>query len=450
MENVAKKKKIIILGAGISGLSCAWYLSKLSVNCEFIILEKEQRAGGRLQTENTSGYLFEKGPRTFRTSSSLDLLDLACELELQSQLIPSDHSADKRYLWSDEKLQKFPRMFFSFSMLTTFLKEWFMRGKQDSEEETIYSFATRRFNNKVAESLFDPLTLGVYAGDIHTLSMNSSFPYFKMLEEKYGSITRGLLKERFRKKAAVKKLPISSSLFSFKGGTQTLVDTLQSHLKDRIHFGENVTALHFKERRVEVETSSGVLEADLVISTLPSSVLGELFGPINQEISQLLYSIKMQGIVTTNLGFSSDVLPIKGFGYLVPSTEKGSIYGAVFDSKVFPLQNKHSSETRITVMMKDNASSEKENVQTALGELKKHLNISAVPEFSHVQSMKNAIPQFEIGHYKKIQTLKEKIEDEYPACRLLGNYLTGVSVNECIANSKLLVLSLQQELLSTF
>lgn len=449
MEDV-KKKRIIILGAGISGLSCAWYLSKLSVNCEFIVLEKELRPGGQLQTENISGYLFEKGPRTFKTSRSFDLLDLTCQLELQDQLIPSDEASDKRYLWRDEKLQKFPRSLLSFSMITSFLKEWFMRGKRDGEEETIYSFATRRFNNKIAERLFDPLTIGVYAGDIHTLSMNSSFPYFKMLEEQYGSITKGLLKERFRQKGMMKKLPISSSLFSFKGGTQTLVDTLQSHLKDNVRFGEEVTALHFKEEHVEVATSSGILEADLLISTLPPSVMGGLFNPVNKEIADLLHSIKMQGLVTANLGFSSDVLPIKGFGYLVPSTEKGDIYGAIFDSKVFPQHNQNVNETRITVMMKDTGSSEEENIQTALSELKKHLKISALPEFSRAHSIKNAIPQFEIGHHKKIHLLKEKIEEEYPACRLQGNYLTGASVNECIANSKLLALSLQQELLSTF
>lgn len=427
-----KKKKIIILGAGISGLSCAWYLSKLSHLCEFIILEKETRVGGYLQTESINGFLFERGPRTLKTSRSSALLDLADGLGLKERLIGSDKSVEKRYLFLDHKLHKFPWPILSFS----FFKEWFVPSKA-YEEETIYDFAVRRFNKKIAERLFDPLTLGVFAGDIRRLSINSSFPYFKMLEEKYGSITRGLLKEGFKREKT--KHP----LFSFAGGMQTLIDALHDQLKQHLHLQEEVTELNFREKRVEVRTSSGLLEADFVISALPTHALGKLFIRTDREFAALFDSIKSQGLMSINLGFKEKVLPFKGFGYLVPSSEERQIYGAIFDSSVFPQHNQHPKQTRITAMVKENA-----DIDAAILEIKDHLKISAVPDFVRALGFKQAIPQFELGHSKKIQFIKEKLLRKYPTCRLLGNYLTGPSVNDCIVNSRDLVLNLQQELLA--
>ncbi|HSX04380.1 MAG TPA: protoporphyrinogen oxidase [Rhabdochlamydiaceae bacterium] len=427
-----RKKRIIILGAGISGLSCAWYLSKLSHLCEFIVLEKMQRPGGYLQTENQNGFLFEKGPRTFKTSRSAELLELAHELGLKNELIESDGSAAKRYLWLNQKMQKLPGPLFSFSLF----KEWFVAAKT-KEEETIYEFAVRRFNKKLAERFFDPLATGVYAGDIRSLSMNSCFPYFKMLEEKYGSVIKGFLKERFKNKKP------ESSLFSFHGGVQTLIHALSQKLKDHLHFGEEVTKIRFNKNKAEVQTKSGLLEADLVICALPAEALGRIFYSTDREIGSLLQSIKLQGLISLNLGFKDAVLPFKGFGYLVPSSQQQQIYGAVFDSAIFPQQNQAPNETRITAMVKENT-----DIQTALSEIKKHLKIFVLPDFVKSLVFKNAIPQFELGHRKKIQLLKQKMLEKYSACRLLGNYLKGVSVNDCIANSSELVLNLQQELLS--
>jgi oxygen-dependent protoporphyrinogen oxidase len=267
--------------------------------------------------------------------------------------------------------------------------------------------------------------------------MNSCFPYFKMLEEKHGSVTKGLLKEGF--KAQKQK----HSLFSLNGGVQTILDALEKQLKGHIHFKEEVTKVNVSDRRVEVQTTSGLLEADLMISALPAGVWGKLFQSKDKEIAQLITSIRSQGLLCVNLGFKEKVLHHKGFGYLVPTSEKQQVYGAIFDSSVFPQHNRFPKETRLTVMAKENTT-----LQTLLSEIKHHLKISATPDFVRTLTFKEAIPQFDLGHKQKIGLIKEKLFKKYPACRLLGNYLTGPSVNDCIANSSQLVVNLQQELLS--
>ncbi len=61
-----RKKHIIILGAGISGLSAAWYLNRSDHPVDVTVIEKTNRAGGWLHTEHSQEFHFEKGPRTFK------------------------------------------------------------------------------------------------------------------------------------------------------------------------------------------------------------------------------------------------------------------------------------------------------------------------------------------------------------------------------------------------
>ncbi|HSX12328.1 MAG TPA: hypothetical protein VLF61_02445 [Rhabdochlamydiaceae bacterium] len=119
-----------------------------------------------------------------------------------------------------------------------------------------------------------------------------------------------------------------------------------------------------------------------------------------------------------------------------------------FDSAIFPEQNRLAKETRLTVMLKENGQSEKENIQMVLFEIGRHLKRSLRPDFVKTFLFKQAIPQFELGHRQKIDTLKKQLQERYLHCFLLGNYLSGASVNDCVRNSRELIDNLQQGLLS--
>ncbi|MCA1759383.1 MAG: FAD-dependent oxidoreductase, partial [Bacteroidales bacterium] len=52
--------KIGIIGAGLSGLTCGWYLKKNSIN-DITIFESAEKAGGKLKTDRIDGFQLDRG-----------------------------------------------------------------------------------------------------------------------------------------------------------------------------------------------------------------------------------------------------------------------------------------------------------------------------------------------------------------------------------------------------
>jgi oxygen-dependent protoporphyrinogen oxidase len=347
----------IIIGGGITGLSAAWALYRQNPDCKITLFERENRLGGWIQTCDEGGFFFEKGPRTFPKARSPHLLHLIADLKLA--ILPSDPSSAKRYILHRGRLRT-PASFLP-ALIPYFLRELFIRPSP-LEDESIYDFATRRFSAKIAETFFDPLTLGIYGGDIHKLSIRSCFPAFYKWEQEKGSVLRGLFSGPKQKG--------ERGLFTIRNGMETLIYELRRQIPMEILL--NCPAEKISER--EVFAGGKTWQADQVISALPPP-------------------FPSRSLWVVHLAFAGDVLLKKGFGYLIPTQERESVMGVVFDSAIFPAQNR-SAETRLTVMIR---AEEKEPLTAALSALSRHLHIQTQPLYASHHLAQNAIPQFEVG-----------------------------------------------------
>ena len=63
---MAEKQKVVIVGAGMAGLTAAAYMSR--ENYDVLLLDKNERCGGLVSTFSKNGFAFDTGPRAFVNS----------------------------------------------------------------------------------------------------------------------------------------------------------------------------------------------------------------------------------------------------------------------------------------------------------------------------------------------------------------------------------------------
>ncbi|MGC1967589.1 MAG: protoporphyrinogen oxidase, partial [Candidatus Acidiferrales bacterium] len=213
--------RVALIGAGISGLACAYRLQQSGV--DVALLEASDHAGGLIGTVEKGGALFETGPQSFQGADAL--LDLIRELGIEGQLQKADPRAP-RYVFLHGHLRKIPmspQALLASSLLGPgsrwkIASEAFKRSKPPSEEETVASFVRRKFGHEILEYLVAPFVSGVYAGDPEQLSLKAAFPSLDEWEREYGSVLRGAMKSRPAKAKGGGPPP----LCSFRRGMATL------------------------------------------------------------------------------------------------------------------------------------------------------------------------------------------------------------------------------------
>ncbi len=400
--------KIAILGGGISGLSAAWYAKKRYPHARIQLFEQSNRLGGVVDSGVFHGLLYEKGPRTFVFSRSSHLLELLEDLGMSHEIFPCSSLAKKRYLWHRGKLRGLSS--FMVPLIFGLLKELFVSSK-DVDDESVYDFALRKFNRKVAELLLDPMALGIYAADIRQLSLKSSFPFLYEWDRQGISLLRAFASSDSSKK---------KGLFTLQRGLFSLIETLKNRMDLEIFYETPVTAL----MENGVVAGGSFFPADMIVSALPGAVLGNLSGLWQDFSSTSLWVVQC--------AFERDVLLKNGFGYLIPTMEKESVLGCVFDSSIFP---RAGDCCFLTVMLRnlgDASWAEKEALLT----LKKHLKIEKAPIFISSYLAKDAIPFFKVGYAKRLSFFLQDLKIKYPRLHVCGNYVDGVSVDSCIHSSQ--------------
>ncbi|MBA3238148.1 MAG: protoporphyrinogen oxidase [Parachlamydiaceae bacterium] len=461
------QKHTVIIGAGISGLTLGWSLkhqkkdgNKLTIyqkkdGNKLTILESSKRPGGWIQTKNEDGFLFEQGPRSFRSGGTgIATLQLIEHLGLQNELLFANKAAKIRYIYTDNKLQSLPTGLLSTLYSPFFFK--FLKGlwtdclaaRCQEDDETIYTFAKRRFGAQMAELFFDPLISGIYAGDIKKLSLKSCFPSLHVLESQHRSLFFGALSKKKPPSVMVNEKPLSSfvehasrqGIFTLRNGIETLTDKLAENLKEELRLDSPVKRLTFENGKSCIELLDGQrIIADELHLAIPPNQLAPLFKTSCETIYEQLNLFETASISVINCGYHYPVLNKKGFGYLVPSKEKQKLLGVVWDSSAFPEQNAHSQQTRLTAMIGGahfaNFSSFDESalIELALKELHCHLGIRKRPDCILFKRAHEAIPQYTVGHTARVAVLKHELKKLPAKVSVLGNGYHGVSVNDCVA-----------------
>ena len=188
--------------------------------------------------------------------------------------------------------------------------------------------------------------------------------------------------------------------------------------------------------------SERVLTTQNLILAAPTDVAATLLVELSPEFRAALPEVEYAPVAVVSLGYrKSDVgRSLEGFGFLVPRSAGLQILGSVWNSSLFPgrAPDDHALLTSFVGGATNPAAARFSADQlTALvhRELSLILKIAQLPVFSHATVYERAIPQYNLGHAKRMKTL-DTISAQFPGLFFAGNYLRGPAVGACVEQAQ--------------
>jgi oxygen-dependent protoporphyrinogen oxidase len=441
---VDDSKQVVVIGGGISGLSCAYRLRQLGIPA--ILFEASDRPGGLMGTVEKDGFLFESGPQSFQATPLL--AQLIRELNLESELCRANPRAP-RYVLRHGRMQKIamsPQALLAGSFLSPksrwkLASEAFRHSKPPSEEESIANFVRRKFGHEILEYLVSPFVSGVYAGDPEKLSLKAAFPSLEEWERDYGSVIRGAMKSRKKSDRAQSGPP---SLCSFRRGITTLPGALAASLGDNLKASVSVNSISRPSGHdydVRLETSASTVRAKAVVCAAPAYVASHIVRDFDGALADTLSGVAYASVVVYGAGYYAKqaVVSPDGFGVLIPRTEKHRTLGIVWNSSLFP-GRAPDGQFAITSFLggaTDGAILEEtDNEIAAVAEKDSAtiLGLSGSPVASALWRHPKALPQYNLGHGHIVGRIRDA-ERATPGLFFSGNYLEGPAIGKCVEHA---------------
>jgi oxygen-dependent protoporphyrinogen oxidase len=456
---MGQPRRVIVIGAGISGLSVAWWLHRAGMSVT--ILERDSLPGGTMRTVHDGEWLVETGP-----NSALETTPLFGEmfeaLGIAGKRCYAYESSGNRYILRDGHLNALPMSPGAF--LTSRL--WSVGGKlrllkepfigRSVEEETIAQFVERRLGREFLDYAINPFVAGVYAGNPEQLSVRAAFPKLYALEEKYGGLIKGMLRGAKERKQRAETAKDRAKMFSFLQGMQTFPDAIGRELTGAVQLNCEVRSITRSGAKpgtndgaesdfvVSYQSDGGMrqLGAEFLVLAVPSYHASRLVHDFSLRLATLLDEVYYPPVAEVFLGFRTDQcgIPLNGFGYLVPEKEGRKILGTIWSSSLFP-HRAPKDHIALTTFVGGSRQPElaaldhEALVQMVVSELRSIMAITGDPVFAKTMRWDKAIPQYSLGYHKLYEEI-DSLESSNPGLFICSNYRGGIAVGDCVMNAR--------------
>ncbi len=439
-----KERSVLILGAGLGGLTLAHALKAKGIHC--VVLEPAREPGGVIRSDRVGGCLFEKGPTSLQIKSRR-VEDFLNSLASSGKMQEANSAASKRFIVKDGHPVALPMSLMGGITTPVYrlrdklrlLREPFVRpsGKRD---ESLESFATRRMGRAFCDYGVSVLASGIYAGDPAKLSVRHAFPKVWNLEANYGSLIRGAIRLR-RERKRRGEVPFKARLVSYEGGLETLTHGLAEELGEIVSLRALPLRIRQVGRRWNVAWTgidgSGEHTFTDIVATLPVHDWTAL--PVDDKVRNLFHSLPTlpyAPLTVLGVAYKKEAVghPLDGFGMLVPLVEKRRILGAIFNSSLFPGRAPGDLATFNVFIGGATMPRLATQPDYALHEILHHelsalLGITETPVLIRRYDWAKAIPQYNVGHDFFLDALK-RVERDLPGFIALGNIRGGPGLSD--------------------
>ena len=430
--------RVVVIGGGIAGLATAYSLRRSGA--DVVVLEADDRPGGKIRSVEVDGLDLEAGPDSIVARKPWGV-ELCRELGLGDELVPP--ATSRAFVWTDRGLVSFPQSAFGVAADVRELLAWrglSLRGKlraggdllipkrREDSDESIGSLVRRRLGDEVAAMLVEPLLGGLHAGDVDRLSLLATFPELAAWERDFGSLIRGA-------RVALRRAsgePRSPMFLRPRGGVSHLVDALVDSIgRDRIRTGVAASALRAEGAGFAVDSFA----ADAVVVATPAFAAATLLGTVAPAAGSRLRAIPYASTAVA-LGVygpgSAARLP-EAAGIVVPRG-KAAMTAVTFVSGKWP-EERYGDRAVVRCFvggagMEDLlGAADEEILEAVFRQLAAVVGLPDRPEAARLVRWEAAMPQYEVGHLDRVRAAREAL---LPGIFLVGSAYDGVGIADCV------------------
>jgi oxygen-dependent protoporphyrinogen oxidase len=424
--------KIAIIGGGISGLSCAYYLRQ--TGHEPVVFDPHP--GGSIGTVTLEGCILETGPESWLASKPW-AEQLIQELGLGDQVVGSNDAARRTYVLRHGHFVTLPEGLQMVAptrvwpIIESRLFTWHTKLRMGMEifrspralpDRSVSEFVADHFGEEAVAYLAEPLLAGVYGGSPDQLSAPAVLPKFVEYEQRYGSVVVGTMRD--------KRPSAGQSIFkTMRRGMGTLIDAL---LERACVAPERVESLAPAESGWMVFAGGEWLGFDHVVLACGANHAAPLVAPVDERLAELLASVPYSSSAIWTFGFRREDVPhpLDAFGFLVPRAERQAIMactwlGTKWAERVPP-------DKAVFRCFSTDADVSRDAMLADLGRL---MGISAAPIFEIAHRWPDSMPQYSVGHIPRVVEMDARAAT-IPGFSLIGNAFHGVGIPDCVRLAK--------------
>jgi protoporphyrinogen/coproporphyrinogen III oxidase len=442
------KKRVAVIGAGIAGLSTAYWLNQHGYDVK--VFEKTSHIGGSIVTEKKDGYLIDLGPNSALETSD-QLRQLIKDIGLEKQKIYGNEESNNRYVVRNGELRAIPTSpvkflkskLFSTKAKFRLFKEPFIKPVQ-VDDISLAEYVRYRLGPEFLDYAINPFVAGVYAGDPEKLSTPAAFPKLYNLEQKYGSFIKGAIKGARERKKRNEVAKDRAKLFSFIDGMHIFPNTLAEKLAGKIELNAHVVNVeHGDSYVIHIKNGDEIKQEkfDKIVLSIPAEGLAKTLKSLATPETAAYEKIEYPPVSVVFMGFQKKAIQrqLDGFGFLVPKVENRKILGTIWSSTIFP--NRAPEEyAALTTFVGGTRQPEvtelndEELTKVVLEELDALMGLTEKPTFVRIKKWPRAIPQYTMG-YPKIQQSYNKLEKQFPGLYFAGNLRRGIGLGDSVLSA---------------
>lgn len=299
------KNKIVILGAGLAGLSAAYELTRNGVE-EIVVVEKNPYVGGLATSVERNGFTFDLGGHRF-FSKNKEVVDLVKELMGEELLLVNRRSkifrGGKFYYYPLKLENAISTMGVNeiYRLLISFLHAKIKARLRSSHLETFEDWVVNRFGRKIYELFFKEYTEKAWGLPCTEISADFASQRIAGL-----SISQ-MVKKIFSNSNSddQPRTLISHFYYPAEGGIHRISDKLAQNIKNgdnEILLGSEVVEVKHSNDRIRSlailqEGSKVEIECDHMISSIPITTLASSMNPpIPQDVQDAVSQLRFRDL----------------------------------------------------------------------------------------------------------------------------------------------------------